>query len=62
MVQVDKPLDLLGGLTPNEFMKNYWQRKPLLVKGAFKDFQNPISPDELAGLSHQEEIGSVRCV
>lgn len=58
MVQVDKPLDLLGGLTPNEFMKNYWQRKPLLVKGAFKDFQNPISPDELAGLSLEEEIES----
>lgn len=58
MLQVNKPLDLLGGLTPNEFMKNYWQRKPLLVKSAFKDFQNPISPDELAGLSLEEEIES----
>ena len=31
----DQPLALLGGLTPAQFMRRHWQKKPLLVKGAF---------------------------
>src|SRR5690606_5374232 len=34
------------------------QRKPLLVRQAFTDFESPISPDELAGLSLEEEVES----
>ena len=30
----DQPLALLGGLTPAQFMRRHWQKKPLLVKGA----------------------------
>jgi 50S ribosomal protein L16 3-hydroxylase len=41
-----------------DFLKNYWQQKPLLIRNAFIDFQNPLSPDELAGLSCEEEIES----
>ncbi|HYQ38567.1 MAG TPA: hypothetical protein VER09_06475, partial [Pseudomonas sp.] len=26
----DTPLQLLGGLTPREFLRDYWQKKPLL--------------------------------
>lgn len=57
-MQTDQPLALLGGISPSTFMKEYWQRKPLLVRGAFTDFKNPINPDELAGLSLEEEIES----
>ena len=57
-MQLDQPLTVLGGISANTFMKEYWQRKPLLVRGAFKDFQNPVSPDELAGLSLEDEIES----
>lgn len=57
-MQINKPLTLLGGLTPNQFMKDYWQRKPLLVRNAFPDFENPLTPDELAGLSLEEEVES----
>jgi hypothetical protein len=31
---------------------------PLLIKGGFTDFQDPISPDELAGLAMEEVIES----
>ena len=47
----DTPLQLLGGLTAREFMRDYWQKKPLLVRQAIPDFESPISPDELAGLA-----------
>ena len=52
----DTPMQLLGGLTAREFMRDYWQKKPLLIRQAISDFENPLSPDELAGLSLEEEI------
>ena len=54
----DIPLQLLGGLTAREFMRDYWQKKPLLVRQAIPGFESPISPDELAGLALEEEIES----
>ncbi|WP_298188953.1 cupin domain-containing protein [uncultured Pseudomonas sp.] len=54
----DIPLQLLGGLTAREFMRDYWQKKPLLVRQAVPGFESPISPDELAGLALEEEIES----
>ncbi|MFQ3786816.1 JmjC domain-containing protein [Halomonas sp. A29] len=52
----DTPLTLLGGLTPAEFLRDYWQRQPLLIRGAFPDFENPLDPDELAGLACEEGV------
>jgi 50S ribosomal protein L16 3-hydroxylase len=54
----DTPLQLLGGLTARQFMADYWQKKPLLVRQAIPGFESPISPDELAGLALEEEIES----
>ncbi|WP_445157105.1 JmjC domain-containing protein [Halomonas sp. E14] len=52
----DSPLTLLGGLTAAEFLHDYWQRKPLLIRGAFPDFESPLDPDELAGLACEEGV------
>ena len=41
----DTPMQLLGGLTAREFMRDYWQKKPLLIRQAISDFENPLSPD-----------------
>jgi 50S ribosomal protein L16 3-hydroxylase len=54
----DTPLQLLGGISAREFMRDYWQKKPLLVRQAFPDFESPIDPDELAGLALEEEVES----
>lgn len=54
----DTPLQLLGGLTAREFLRDYWQKKPLLVRQAFTDFESPIDADELAGLALEEEVES----
>ncbi|AYF86947.1 cupin domain-containing protein [Pseudomonas sp. JS3066] len=54
----DIPLQLLGGLTAREFLRDYWQQKPLLIRQAIPGFESPISPDELAGLSLEEEVES----
>ncbi|WP_068827835.1 ribosomal protein uL16 3-hydroxylase [Pseudomonas sp. BMS12] len=54
----DTPLQLLGGLSPREFLRDYWQKKPLLIRQAIPDFESPISADELAGLALEEEVES----
>ncbi|MEG4314798.1 cupin domain-containing protein [Pseudomonas sp. FIP_A4] len=54
----DAPLQILGGLSAREFLRDYWQKKPLLIRQAIPDFQSSISPDELAGLSLEEEVES----
>jgi 50S ribosomal protein L16 3-hydroxylase len=52
----DAPLPWLGNLTPSEFLRDYWQKKPLLVRNAFPDLASLIEPDELAGLSMEEGV------
>lgn len=47
-----------GDLTPEKFLNEYWQKKPLLIKNAFRDFTDPITPDELAGLAMEEGLES----
>ncbi len=36
-MNINAPLQLLGNITPAEFMAKYWQKKPLLVRGAVTD-------------------------
>ena len=43
------------GLTEAKFLAEYWQKQPLLMRSAFPDFQNPVDPDELAGLACDED-------
>ena len=51
-------MQLLGGLTPERFLGEYWQKKPLLVRQAIPGFRAPISADELAGLACEPAVES----
>jgi len=42
------------GMPPERFLRDYWQKKPLLVRNAFPDFESPIEPEDLAGLACEE--------
>ena len=44
-------LTLLGGLTVNEFLRDYWQKKPLLVRQAVPGFKGLLNPKQLIELS-----------
>jgi 50S ribosomal protein L16 3-hydroxylase len=57
--QLDKtPLEVLGGISAQQFLTEYWQQKPLLVRQAFPNWENPLFPDELAGLACEQDIES----
>jgi len=47
-----------GDLTVEEFLSDYWQQKPLLIRNAFPNFEPVITSDELAGLSLEQEVES----
>jgi 50S ribosomal protein L16 3-hydroxylase len=40
------------------FLRDYWQQRPLLIRNPWRNWQNPLEPDELAGLACEEEIES----
>lgn len=42
------------GMPADKFLRDYWQRKPLLIRGAFADLDCPITPEDLAGLACEE--------
>ncbi|MGE0488329.1 MAG: cupin domain-containing protein [Vulcanimicrobiota bacterium] len=48
----------LGGLSPQQFLEQYWQKKPLLIRQAFAGFSSPVGADELAGLACEAEVRS----
>ena len=54
----------LGSLSVTEFLQQYWQKKPLLIKAGFKRFTDPLTADELAGLALEDDIESriVSCI
>ena len=54
----NQALQLLGGLTPAEFLSEYWHKKPLLIKNAIPNFTGLLSPEELAGLACEDEVQS----
>lgn len=41
-----------------EFLTQYWQKKACVFRQAMSNFNNPISPDELAGLAMEDDIES----
>ena len=42
-------------VTLEEFLSDYWQKKPLLFRNAFSNFRSPLTADELAGLACEED-------
>ncbi|MGI9288887.1 MAG: JmjC domain-containing protein [Pseudomonadales bacterium] len=49
---------LLRDITEGEFLADYWQQKPLLIRNALPAFFDPITGDELAGLAMEEDVES----
>ena len=57
-MEVNDPLALLGGLSPAQFMRRHWQKKPLLVRQAIPKFRALLSRAELFRLAGNEGVES----
>lgn len=58
MPQLSKSLLLLGGLSPQQFMRDYWQKKPLLIRQALSNAESILQPQVLFNLAKREEVES----
>lgn len=57
-MDITRPLPLLGGLSPSQFMKRHWQKKPLLVRNAMAAFEPVLAPRELFALAARDDVES----
>ncbi|AOG23445.1 cupin domain-containing protein [Acidovorax sp. RAC01] len=57
-MDIQQPLALLGGLTPAQFMRRHWQKKPLLVRQAIPQFKPPVGRQDLFALAAQDGVES----
>lgn len=48
----------LQGFDVAAFLRDDWQKRPRLIRGALAHWANPLSPDELAGLACEPEVES----
>lgn len=49
---------LPAGFDRQRFLRDYWQKKPLLIRAGELAFVDPITPEELAGLACEQEVES----
>src|SRR3954462_8355792 len=49
---------LLGGLTPREFLRRHWQKRPLFVRGALPRFSGVLAEPELRALAARDDVES----
>lgn len=54
----DQALPLLGGLTPAQFMRRHWQKKPLLVRQALPGIEPPLARAALFALAAGDAVES----
>ena len=50
----------LADFTLEHFMEHYWQQKPVVIRHGFEQFEDLISPNDLAGLACEDEVESRR--
>lgn len=41
-----------------DFLRDYWQKRPLLIRNPWQSWRNPLAPDELAGLACEDHVES----
>ncbi len=49
---------MLGTISTEAFLRDYWQQQPLMIANALADVTSPLSPQELAGLALEAEVES----
>lgn len=55
---INYPSHILGSLSVEEFLTQYWQQKPVLIRNAWPNIDPHMTPEELAGLALEEGVES----
>jgi 50S ribosomal protein L16 3-hydroxylase len=57
-MDIAAPTPLLGGLSPRDFMRRHWQKKPLLVRAAWPAAAGLLERTELFALAARDDVES----
>src|SRR6185436_3904772 len=57
-MDIDVKLGLLGGLSPRQFMRRHWQKRPCLIRQAVPGVQAPVARGELFALAGRDDVES----
>jgi 50S ribosomal protein L16 3-hydroxylase len=57
-MDIDRALPLLGGLSPAQFMRRHWHKRPLLVRQALPGVQPPLARPALFALAARDDVES----
>jgi 50S ribosomal protein L16 3-hydroxylase len=49
---------MLANFDPAAFLRDHWQKMPLLIRQGWADWCNPLAPDDLAGLACEDNVES----
>ena len=49
-------LAMLNGLSAHQFLSEYWQKKPLLIRNAFPGYKDFVSFDSLQALAQRDDV------
>jgi 50S ribosomal protein L16 3-hydroxylase len=58
MIDIERPAPLLGGLTPSQFMRRHWHKKPLLLRQAVPAVARLLTRTDLFALAACEDVES----
>jgi 50S ribosomal protein L16 3-hydroxylase len=53
-MRLDSKNHILGKISNDVFLKKYWQKKPLLIRDAIKNFKSPITEKDLFRIAQNE--------
>lgn len=53
-----RPLTQLGGISASDFLRRYWQKKPLLIRQAFAGFKDPLDKRAVLDLAASDDAES----
>ncbi|MEC8886337.1 MAG: cupin domain-containing protein [Pseudomonadota bacterium] len=53
---MSQPLSILGGISAEQFLGEYWQKKPLLVRNALPEIIGMFDPDDIKELALDEDV------
>jgi 50S ribosomal protein L16 3-hydroxylase len=54
MIEIDAAGQPPLGMSAETFLREYWQKRPLLIRNAFPGFASPLQPEDLAGLACED--------
>ncbi|MCF9046059.1 cupin domain-containing protein [Acinetobacter nectaris] len=53
---MSQPLTVLGNITAEQFLREYWQKKPLLVRQAIPEIANFLEPEDIQSLALEDTV------